>query len=236
MTDGPDGSGQIPRRSTRVGDGRAPVTGALAIVLAVVAVVAGFLILRSISDGGEQSLDFDGTGSSSSDEQPSGDDDAPDSTTDGSIATLPTTTTVPPLVTTGASVIVANANAVGGSASAMSRALETGAGFTMVDPVNSSATIGDLDASVIYFDATVPAAETVAGSLSTVLGGVATIAPMPETPPTRDGTLNGAQVLLMLGNDKAGKTLAELAPAAASTPVAVTNPPIAGEVTTTTVG
>ena len=46
-----------------------------------------------------------------------------------------------------------------------------------------------------------------------MLGGVATIAPMPETPPTRDGTLNGAQVLLMLGNDKAGKTLAELAPA-----------------------
>ena len=53
MTDGHDGSGQMPRRSTRVGDGGAPVTGALAIVLAVVAVVAGFLILRSISDGGE---------------------------------------------------------------------------------------------------------------------------------------------------------------------------------------
>ena len=236
MTDGPDGSGQIPRRSTRVGDGRAPVTGALAIVLAVVAVVAGFLILRSISDGGEQSLDFDGTGSPSSGEQSNGDDEAPDSTTGGSIATLPTSTTLPPLVTSGASVIVANANAVGGSASAMSRALETGAGFTLVDPVNSSATIGDLDVSVIYFDATVPAAENVAGSLSTVLGGVATIAPMPETPPTRDGTLNGAQVLLMLGNDKAGKTLAELAPAAASTPVAVTNPSIAGEITTTTLG
>ena len=53
MTDAPDASGQIPRRTSRVGDGSAPVSGALAIVLAVVAVVAGFLILRSISDGGE---------------------------------------------------------------------------------------------------------------------------------------------------------------------------------------
>ena len=34
MTDGPDGSGQIPRRTTRVGDGGAPVSGALAIILA----------------------------------------------------------------------------------------------------------------------------------------------------------------------------------------------------------
>ncbi len=58
MTDVPDGSGQIPRRSPRVGDGGAPVSGALAIVLAVVAVVAGFLILRSISDGGNDSADF----------------------------------------------------------------------------------------------------------------------------------------------------------------------------------
>jgi hypothetical protein len=232
MTDGHDGSGQIPRRTTRVSDGRAPVSGALAIVLAVVAVVAGFLILRSISNGGEQSLDFNGTDSSSGDDAGNG-DTAPDSTTGVSIATLPTTTTLPPLVTEGASVIVANANGVGGSASAMSRALETGPGFTMVDPVNSSATIGDLDVSVIYFEPSNPAAETVANSVSTVLGGVASIAPMPETPPTRDGTLNGADVLLMLGNDKAGKTLAELAPEVATSPVAVTNPPIVGDTTDT---
>ena len=54
------------------------------------------------------------------------------------------------------------------------------------------------------------------------------IAPMPETPPTADGTLGGAAVLLMLGDDKAGKTLAELAPDVGTTPVVVTNPPVAG--------
>ncbi len=118
----------------------------------------------------------------------------------------------------------------------MSRALETGAGFTMVDPVNSSDAIGDLDVSVIYYDPAIPAAEAVANSLARVLGGVATVAPMPEPPPTRDGTLSDAGVLLMLGNDKAGKTLAELAPDLAATPSPVTNPPIAADVTTTTVG
>jgi hypothetical protein len=236
MTDVPDGSGQIPRRAPRASDGGAPVSGALAIVLAVVAVVAGFLILRSISDGGNTQLDVAaGDGNA----EPGDDRDDPDSTdvTDGSaVPTLPTTTTVPPIVTDGASVLVANANGVGGSASSMSRALETGAGFTVVDPVNSSSTIGDIDESVIYFDPTNAAAQAVADSLSRVLGGVGTIAPLEGTPPTADGSLNGAGVLLMLGNDKAGKTLAELAPALASTPVVVTNPPVAGSTTTTAAG
>ena len=65
MTDAPDGSGQIPRRSPRVGDGGAPVSGALAIVLAVVAVISGFLILRSISDDGNDSADFPEPGNGS---------------------------------------------------------------------------------------------------------------------------------------------------------------------------
>ena len=33
MTDVPDGSGPVPRRSSRVGDGGAPVSGGLAMVL-----------------------------------------------------------------------------------------------------------------------------------------------------------------------------------------------------------
>ena len=50
-TDVPEGSGPGPvGRRPRAGDGGAPASGALAIVLAIVAVVAGFLILRSIND------------------------------------------------------------------------------------------------------------------------------------------------------------------------------------------
>lgn len=232
MTDVPDGSGQIPRR-TRVGDGGAPVSGALAIVLSVIAVVAGFLILRSISDGGEQSLDFGSTnGGAAAADDGTGDnagDNAGGSTT---VATLPPTTTEPPLVVEGAAVIVANANSVSGSASSMTRALETGPGFTMVDPVNASPAVGDVDESVIYYEPTVLAAQDVAESLSRVLGGVSTIAPMPEVPPTSDGELNGADVLLMLGNDKAGKTLEELNPDLNSEgATVVTNPPVATETT-----
>ncbi len=45
-----------------------------------------------------------------------------------------------------------------------------------------------------------------------MLGGVGSVAEVSDPAPTQDGTLNGAQVLLMLGKDKANKTLAELAP------------------------
>lgn len=213
MTDVPDGSGQIPRRSPRVGDGGAPVSGALAIVLAVVAVVAGFLILRSISDGGAESADFPEPGATASQGDSPDDDTSDEATTDESVPTLPTTTTLPPLVVDGASVVVANANGQPGSAGEMSRAISVGAGFTVVDPTNASSTIGDLDETVIYFDPATAAAPDVANSLARVLGGVSSVLPLDETgAPTQDGTLNGAQVLLMLGKDKANRTLEELAP------------------------
>ncbi len=238
MTDVPDGSGQIPRRSPRVGDGGAPVSGALAIVLAVVAVVAGFLILRSISDGGADSADFPEPGATASEDDALDDDPTADEggTTDESVPMLPTTTTVPPLVVDGASVVVANANGQGGSASAMSRAIETGAGFTVVDPTNASSTVGELEESVIYFTPDDPEAQTVANSLARVLGGVGSVSPLPETAPTTDGTLNGAQVLLMLGIDKANRTLEELAPdvvAGSGDVVTVTNPDPSGQTETT---
>lgn len=235
MSEMTDASGQMPRRP-RVGDGGAPVTGAFAIVLALVAVVAGYLILNSISDGGDSALDFpaaDGAGSGSNG------DGAADTTVDPSATTVPgtlaTTTTVPAIVTEGADVIVANANGVGGSAGQMRRALETGPGFTVVDAVNGSASLGDQALSVIYYDAANPQAQAVANSLSEVLGGVSTVAPLSGTPPTEDGDLRGASVLLLLGNDLAGKTLEELNPSAGGAATQVTSPPIAAETTTTTV-
>lgn len=221
MTDVPDGSGQIPRRGARASDGGAPFGGALAIVLAVVAVVAGFLILRSLSDDGGS---LAGPSAGADD----GGTDSADTTTTSSVAPLDTTTTtVPTLVVEGARVIVANASKVGGSAGAMTRQLETGPGFDMVEPTNASSTIDALDGSVIYFDTTNTAAEAVANSLAEVLGGVGTIQPLTGTPPTENGTMGGAHVLFMLGKDKAGKTLAELNPETAAVP----SPGASGEAT-----
>ncbi len=223
MSDATDGSGPIPRRVPRAGDGGAPVSGALAIVLAVVAIVAGFLILKSISDG------------DSSIGSPAGAVPAVDETTTttidptGAAATLPPTTTVPPLVTTGATVMVANANGIRGSAGAMSTALEI-VGFAMASP--GDANLSDLAQTIVYYNAAVPASQAVADSVARSLGG-ASVLPLPEgTPPVASGTTNGADVLLMLGLDKANKTLAELNPAAAAAPI-VTNPTIG--ITTTTV-
>ncbi|NNE11864.1 MAG: LytR C-terminal domain-containing protein [Ilumatobacter sp.] len=236
MSDVPDGSGPISRRTPRVGDGGAPVSGALAIVLAVVAVVAGFLILSSLSGDADEQADFPDPGGVAGG---GGDGAVTSSSVPGgsAVPTLATTTTVPPIVTEGAAVIVANANGVGGTAGSMTRALETGAGFTVVSPTDKSASLSDLDVSVIYYVADNPNAKPVADSLARVLGGVGAVSQMPETPPTSDGTLNDADVLLMLGKDKANKTLAELAPDVNSGGVVtVTNPPVAGDTTPTTTG
>lgn len=228
MSDVPDGSGPVPRRTTRVGDGGAPVSGALAMALAAVALVAGFLILRSISDGGERSLDAPSTGSAV--DQPNGDGgDDPDATTT-TVGAATTTTTEPPLVVSGASVMVTNANGIGGSAGGMTRTLEA-VGFTMVDPTDASSTVPILDTSVIYYEPDMTGAQAVAESVNRVLGNDLQVSPLQGTPPNQGGSLGGAGVLLMLGTDKADKTLDELDPAAATE---VTNPPVSGDTAATT--
>jgi hypothetical protein len=194
-------------------------------VLAAIALVGGFFILRSISDGGEQSLDLPGTGGSV--EVPTGGGDGTDP--DAATTTLPpatTTTTEPPLVTTGASVIVANANGLGGTAGGMSRALEA-AGFDMVDPTDASSAIPVLDTTVIYYVPEIAGAQAVADSVNRVMGGDLQVSQLQGTPPTQDGSMDGAGVLVMLGTDKANKTLDEMNPPQAATEV--TNPPVAGD-------
>jgi hypothetical protein len=164
-----------------------------------VAVVLGVIILRSIgdSDGGSA-----GGSSATTTTEP---EVSPPESTQPEV----TQPTVPPLVFDGATVVVANANRVNGSAGAMSRDLDA-AGFTVAGAVNASVEIGQLELTVVYYDASIEAARLVADSVNRVLGGNASVAPLPSTIPTEGGQLVG-QVLLLLGNDKAGKSLAELA-------------------------
>ncbi len=232
-TDVPEGSGPGPvGRRPRAGDGGAPASGALAIVLAVVAVVAGFLILRSINDDDDGDVGEGATGTT----LPT---DSAAVTTIGSVTTLPgtTTTTQPPLVLDPAvTVVVANASNVNGSAAQMSRALGV-VGYTMGEPTNKAASVGQLDATVVYFDPAVPNAEAVAGSVARSLGGVDSIAAVAVPAPTESGELAGAGVLVMLGIDKAGKTLDELtgvSTTADTTATGETSPPVAGDTTGST--
>lgn len=208
------------RRPGRTGDGGAPVSGALTIVLAVVAVVAGFLILRAITGGDDNGTSLPSgpgvaTTAPDTDETP---------VTPPTTEPAPTTTTEPPLVTDGATVVVANANAINGSAGAMTDELAS-AGFTMGTPTN--ATTGQLDSTVIYYDPTTDAALAVAESVNRVLGGDASISQVGTPAPISGGELDG-DVLVLLGNDKAGRTLDELAPQPTEDAPTVTAPDVSG--------
>jgi hypothetical protein len=204
-----------PRRTPRQGVGGSPLGSTLSIVLAVVAVVAGFLILRNITDDGD-------SGGSGIDTETT----VPGTVVDTVVDTT-TTTTEPPLVTTGATVLVANASGVPGSAGRMSDELAA-QGFTMGTPTNS--TSGGLEESIVYYDPAVAAAQPVADSVARLMGGLV-VQTVPTPIPVTDATLNGAGVLVMLGTAQADKTITELSAPQASV---ITAPPVAGGTTTGT--
>lgn len=205
MSNEESGLAATNRRTPRQGVGSSPVGSWLTIALAVVAVIAGFLILRNITD--------DATVTSPNDPASDLDAGAPavdDTLVDVSVPDTQATTTTTTVVRTteGSSVIVANANTVGGSAGDMTRTLEL-AGYTVADPVNASGP--NLQASIVYFDGAQAAAESVAQSVARDLGGVEVL-PVSTPAPVADGDLGDAGVLVLLGDDEAGKSLEELAP------------------------
>lgn len=223
MTDAPEGPAEGEpergaRRSPRVGDSGAPVGSTLSIVLAVVAVIAGFLILRELTD--------DDGGAAT--EDPTTQTDVGGSVVPpGSLVPVNTATTLPAATVpkTAATVMVANASGVQGSALTMSTALTT-AGYTLAEPGNSTG--AQLTETVVHYVAGDANAQAVAAMVAAELGGKAT-SEMPAPPPVKDG-IGAATVVVMLGTDTAGKTLAELNPAGAVTP------PAAAGVTTTAAG
>jgi hypothetical protein len=200
-------------RRTRQGVGGSPVGSTVSIVLAVIAVIVGFLILNDITS------DDDGDSAAVA--------TVPDTATVTTAASAVTTTTEPQLVTEGATVIVANASGIGGSAGQMTEQLAA-VGFETGPPTN--ATTGSIEDSLVYYDPGIAAAEAVAESVAFVMGGLE-VDTVPEPPPVEGQTLDGAGVLVMLGTNEAGRTLEELAPDAQTT---VTAPPVAGGTATTT--
>jgi hypothetical protein len=195
------------RRSPRQGVGGSPIGSTLSIVLAVLAVVVGFLILRNIT--GDNSASDGGA--------------ATDTTVASSspVTELTTTTTTEPqLVTAGATVVVANASGVPGSAGRMSQELAA-IGFTLAEATNATS---GLEQSVVYADPANAAAQAVAESVARSMGNL-TVEALPATIPVEGGTLGDAAVLVLLGTAQADKTIAEMSPPAAAT---VAPPPVAG--------
>jgi hypothetical protein len=200
-----DPNGPItPRRSPRQGVGGAPIGSTISIVLAVVAAIAGFLILNNITD--------DGGSSAGGGVEPT-DSVVDDGTTGLPGTTAPTSTTEPPLVTAGASVVVANTSGVSGSAARMTEELAS-ANFEMVTPAINS-TLPVAEASIVQYDPSVAASQAVAESVARVMGGLR-VEPVSSPPAVDGGNLNGAGVLVLLGTNEADRTLAQLGATTAS--------------------
>lgn len=215
MPEGNDNTRGTSGRTPRLGDARSPVGSTLSIVLAVVAVVAGFLILRELTDddGGGGGNDLITADSVETDGSTAGVGGV--STTNALAAG--TTTTVATQVKTGAQIAVANASGVGGSAASMSSALET-AGYTgLVEPGNSTGAVQA--ASTVHYVTGDAAAQAVAESIAADLGGVA-VSAMPDPRPATGGETDIATVLVMLGTDAEGKSIAELSASATPTTAA----------------
>ena len=196
-----------PRRGGPGLGGAQGMNATASLVVAAVAVILGFFILRDINN------DNDSGGGTA----------APD-TTIAADTTLPgASTTLPTGPTTGFKVQVVNAAGVSGAAGDMTVALQ-GLGF-IVQPAltKSDATPKQTITKVYYFSGSEAAAASVAQSL----GGVET-APMPDPVPSETGNIGEASVMVLLGTDLAGKPLPGQVPAAAPAVTDTTTTTVAG--------
>ena len=206
-----DSAGRTPRSTS----GGAPMGSTVAIVVTVVAVLLGFLILRKVNDDGGSSGSVTPGATSTT-------------LVDTSSTVAFTTTTQAPLQKQGTKVQVANASSKSGVAKQMTLAL-TAEGFDMAEATNAAANV-NLDVSKVVYNAADPNGLPVANALSVTLGGLV-VEQAPAAPPVESGAFApGSAVILLLGNDLAGKTIAEIqgAGAAATTtqPQVTAVPPV----------
>lgn len=175
------------------------VSGTLSIIVAAVAVILGFLILRDINDSGDAT--GGGGGTTDTTTTVAG---GPNNTTDPNATTVPvvTTPTLKPYT-----VVVANAAKVNGAAAAMTQQL-TAIGVTTIEGVTATGIALPQSITIIYY---LPDFAAEAQDLADKMG-VAQVAAMPATPPVE--SLGTANVLVQLGTDKANQPLA---PTGAST-------------------
>jgi hypothetical protein len=189
-------SNEQPSRPKRSGSNASPMGSTLAIVIAIAAVVIGFLILNKIR--GSDSKAAPAT--------------TPTSTVDPNFVPPSASVTIagPPttvFTTTGATVLVANSSKQDKVAKKLSTAL-AGKNFTMAEPTTGSEKVAD---TVIQYSGD-PAALAVAQSVATTMGiDPATVTawgtPLKLKDPAAIGT---ATVLVLLGDDRAGKTLDQM--------------------------
>lgn len=204
-----------PRRPTRAPGGpagRSPrgSSPAIAVVVALLAAVLGFVILKSLDD--DSSVTTSG-----------GDPETTTPATDdtGVVDSAATTVTTLPAVDRAAwNVLVANASGVKGSAGSLTDQL-TSLGYSKMLPATNATDPTKVDATVVYY---VIGAEQIGADVAATLGKTPA-QPMPATLPVAMTDFVGGHVLIMLGTDLAGVpipgatvTATTVAPAAGASP------------------
>lgn len=194
-----DNAGRTTRPPSR-SSSSAPMGSTVAIVVTAIAVLLAFFILRKVNDSGDTSTVNPGTVATV----------ASTLVGDTSLTTIAVVTeTTSGIVKVGTSIQVINCSNQEGVARNMSNALAA-EGFTMVEP--DTGTI-DLPVTKIIYNPDDPAGLAVAQTLSTVyLAGAVIEASGATTPSLTTGTwAPGSSVMVLLGDDLAGKTLAQIA-------------------------
>lgn len=164
-----------------------PSNGTLGAVVAVVALILGFLILRDIKN---------------------------DPATTGAVVTQASTETVPGGGTAGTTttaafsingfkIQVANASGLAGSAGGMTTALQN-QGYVVQPALNVPAGTAKRAKTGVFYLA---GCEAASQNVAAVLGGEVEVAVMPTPVPVETGTIGEACILILLGTDLAGKPL-----------------------------
>jgi hypothetical protein len=203
------------RRPRDTASGAAPMGSTAAIVIAVIAVVLGFIIIRQLGGDDEAGTVAPATTAAAT---------TLPAPTIPQVTDPPTSppTTAPVDVKEGAVVIVANASTVNGAAGRLSTALN-GAGFTVGSATNATAR---QEVTTVHYDATNAQAQAVAETVARSLGGVEVL-DLPTPAPVESGLLpDGGTVLVMLGSDKADLTFEQMSAPTTVAPAGATTLPV----------
>jgi len=169
-----------------------------AIVVTAIAVLLAFFILRKVNDSGGTSSVTPGTTATTLATLPG----------DTTVTTISVTPTTIGYTTIGTSVQVVNCSNQEGVARNLSNALAA-QDFRMVEP--DTGTI-DLPVTKVIYNSDDPLALAIAMSVAVLLGGAVVEASGTVVPTLTTGTwVSGSSVIVLLGDDLAGKTLAQIA-------------------------
>ena len=207
-------SNDSPSRGPRTA-APAPMGSTVAIVVTAVALVLGFLILRKVNSGPDDA----GT-------TPVVTETPGDTTIDPTQSTIATTTTTPVDLTL-TMVQVANASTQSGVAKQLTTALAS-IGYSTTTATNSTLSTKLMTSKILY-NPDDPNAKLIADTLAARLAGIPVEAASGALPVESTTWANGSGVIVMLGNDLAGRTLDQIAGVTVTgttAPNAISIPPI----------